>query len=417
MFFCGGNIFATEEGSMERISLVIVTDDMDYGRALSQALLQLCGGMLIRLAGKDEFFAESRKNAEGSGEEWFASADLILWDGDEAEEAYGGRIVLLSGKPSMTVKNVRENRFCLYRYSTAQVIAASLFEIYGHIAGKRTANVRTHATRLLAFASWTGGSGCTSVAMSVCQELRSFGGSRVLYLSFEEIESTGEFMGSAQGVRGAGMYLYYLFKSDSHVISSAGEDAGLPSIEGHILHDDFGLEAFAPAAGRNPLAELSEDELDVFMASVIDSGRYDVIVMDLGTGLSSTSVACMTMAERICFVAKSGESYRREEQYIQHIVHRCGEEIMDKAVKAENMAAASEEELHRPPAASPMIDADVRIGMSSTFVQRGDVRRIFLDGRYGRDIKRLTAILTESAESGCGCGAPETGERKLSAIV
>ena len=111
---------------MENLSLVIVTDDREYGRALGQALLQLCSGMMIRIFRKEEFFLRRREyESSGEGAVFLSSADLILWDGPEAEVSYGGRIILLTEKPSMAVSDHLEKRFCIYKYSQAQSIAAS----------------------------------------------------------------------------------------------------------------------------------------------------------------------------------------------------------------------------------------------------------------------------------------------------
>ncbi|HIU96705.1 MAG TPA: hypothetical protein IAD25_08400, partial [Candidatus Copromorpha excrementipullorum] len=108
---------------MENISLLIVTDDKEYGRALSRAILYLCSRVLIRLAEKEEFFEKVREAGEVAV---LDSADMILWDGQEAEQVYGGKIVLLSEKPSMAVRNPGEKKFCIYKYSQAQVIVAAL---------------------------------------------------------------------------------------------------------------------------------------------------------------------------------------------------------------------------------------------------------------------------------------------------
>ena len=92
---------------MENISLLIVTDDKEYGRALSRAILYLCSRVLIRLAEKEEFFEKVREAGEVAV---LDSADMILWDGQEAEQVYGGKIVLLSEKPSMAVRNPGEKK-------------------------------------------------------------------------------------------------------------------------------------------------------------------------------------------------------------------------------------------------------------------------------------------------------------------
>lgn len=384
---------------MENLSLVIVTDDREYGRALGQALLQLCSGMMIRIFRKEEFFVQRYEHeSSGDGSIFLSSADLILWDGPEAEVSYGGRIILLTEKPSMAVSDHLEKRFCIYKYSQAQSIAAALFDIYSDLTGHRTVNVKRQQVRMLAFASCCGGSGCTVAAMAAAQELCRFRGKRVLYLSFEETESTGDFMNASSGVKGIGVYLYHLFKARDtglRVPQGSGSEKNCPPVESYTIHDDFGVETFAPAAGRNPLRELSEDELDIFTASVIDSGRYDVIVMDIGTSLSAVDLACLGMAEKICFISRYAGSTIREERYLQHLIFSCGESVIDRMIKVENMVPDERAETLRGGGDTAMLDTEVYLSRSSTFLQGGDIKRIFLDGRFGQDIKLLAEKLVE----------------------
>ena len=319
------------------------------------------------------------------------SADMILWDGQEAEQVYGGKIVLLSEKPSMAVRNPGEKKFCIYKYSQAQVIVAALMEIYGSLAEKRSVNICRRQTSLLAFASCSGGCGCTVLAMAAAQELCRFAGKRVLYISFEEAESTGDFMICPPGIKGVGMYLYYLFKNETATLRSGkSSERQLPDMDSYIVKDDFGLEAFAPTGGRNPLKELSAGEVEAFIASVIDSGGYDVIVMDLGTGLSDGEIACIDMAEKICFVSGPDSGRAREEQYLQHLICRCGEDVTERMIKTENMVTDKAADTGSQEELGAMMKAVVRIERSSSFLQRGEVKRIFLDGRFGEGIKLLT---------------------------
>lgn len=382
---------------MENLSLVIVTDDREYGRALGQALLQLCSGMMIRIFRKEEFFVQRYEHeSSGDGSIFLSSADLILWDGPEAEVSYGGRIILLTEKPSMAVSDHLEKRFCIYKYSQAQSIAAALFDIYSDLTGHRTVNVKRQQVRMLAFASCCGGSGCTVAAMAAAQELCRFRGKRVLYLSFEETESTGDFMNASSGVKGIGVYLYHLFKARDtglRIQQASGSDENCPPVESYTIHDDFGVETFAPAAGRNPLREFSEDELDIFTASVIDSGRYDVIVMDIGTSLSAVDLACLGMAEKICFISRYAGSTIREERYLQHLIFSCGESVIDRMIKVENMVPDERAETLRGGGDTAMLDTEVYLSRSSTCLQGGEIKRIFLDGRFGQDIKLLAEKL------------------------
>lgn len=382
---------------MGNIQLLLVTDDCEYGRAFGKAMLHISSQIFVDVLGKREFFSKS-KECSGEDEERsrVESADLILWDGNEAEGAYGGRIVMISEDPAMAVKNFAGKKFCIYKYSPAQCIAASLFEIYSSLTGKHAANIKRHEVRMLAFSSWSGGSGCTTLAMSVAQELCRFQGRKVLYLSFEEVESTGEFMENTDGVKGAGVYLYHLFKPDRlKRISTADMHADYPAIEGYIVRDGFGVEAFAPAAGRNPLKNLTDEELDVFIASIIDSGRYDAVIMDLGSCISGVSLSCMEMSEKICMVSRPSSS-SRENQYIRHLISCLGESVMDKLIKTENMVCEGKNVMHDVDE-DPIAEAELSIEKSRTFMQRGEISRIFLDGAFGNSIRALTERMTMTA--------------------
>lgn len=367
---------------MENIFLAIVTDDKEYGRALSLAMLSICRSFIIKIFTAEAFFCQK------------CQADVILWDGEEAKLSYGGRIVYLAEKSSDTVKNLPGKRFCLYKYSTAACMVASVFEIYEALTGRRAVNLRRQDVRLFAFASPLGGAGCTTIAMAVGQELCRFQGKHILYLSFEEIESTGDFISYDLGIKGAGVYLYHLLKPDR--LKWCGQDSQqkkLPFLDGYMVRDDYGMEAFAPVQGRNPLRELNTDELHRFISSLIDSGRYDVILMDLGNWLSKVSLSCLEMAERICLVASRRDSGIREAQYISHMISYCGEDILGKFVKVFNLMPKGG--VREDDAGEGMIDAYMDINRCGIVAKEGKTKKILLEGAFGDDISNLAKMMTE----------------------
>lgn len=367
---------------MENIFLVIVTDDKEYGRALSLAMLSICRSFIIKIFTAEAFFRQK------------CQADVILWDGEEAKRSYGGRIVYLAEKSSDTVKNLPGKRFCLYKYSTAACIVASVFEIYEALTGRCAVNLRQQDVRLFAFASPLGGAGCTTIAMAFGQELCRFQGKHVLYLSFEEIESTGNFISYDLGIKGVGVFLYHLFKPDRIKWGeSDSRQEKLPFLDGYVVRDDYGMEAFAPVQGRNPLRELNPDELHKFISSLIDSGRYDVILMDLGNWLSKASLSCMEMAEQICFVASHRDRGIREEQYISHMISYCGEDILEKFVKVFNMMPQGG--FRADDAGEGMVDAYMDISRCGTIAREGKIKKVLLEGAFGDDISRLAKRMTE----------------------
>lgn len=373
---------------MDNLFLAVVTGDREYGRSLSLGMVSVCRSLIIRIFTAEEFLRESRE------------FDLILWDGIEAKEAYGGRIVYMAEKPSEAVRSLAEKRFCLYKYSSASCMVASVFEIYKELTGRRAVNVKKQNVRLFAFVSCEGGTGCSTVAMAAAQEFSRFRDSKVMYLSFEELESTGQFMNCEMGIKGAEVYLYRLFNKlyPENKTDPDAEDF-LPFIEGHIVRDDYGTEAFAPSRGRNPLREIACDETGRFMASIINSGRYDVIIVDMGTWLSGSCLKFLEMTEKICMVTVEGGSKLKEGKYINHIVSHCGEEVEKKLVRAENRirkySVYDEEEKGEEKRRNTSAENTVSISECGSFAAEGERTRIFLEGEFGNDISVLADKLTE----------------------
>lgn len=385
---------------MGNISLVIVTDDREYGRALGHALIHICSQILVRIMGKDEFFRSGKLcSGENPGLSAY-DADLIMWDGEEAEGAYGGRIVLLSEKRTLAAKDFAAGKFCIYRYSQVQAIIADIFDIYSFITGRRIVDIGRNRTDIFSFVSSTGGTGCTTIAMSVAHELCRFRGKRVMYVSFEEFESTGDFIECPVNMKGAGVYLYHLLKPDRlKKIEDGDGERRMPLIESYTVRSETGLEAFVPSKGRNPLKYITAEELGIFIASLTDCGRYDTIVMDLGCGASGLELACMEISSRVCLVAVPGKTEMKDNMYLRHIICSCGEEITEKMVRAVNMdipgrKIEKEKENFE-------LCGDVSICRSSIFLQNGETKRIFLDGEYGNGIRMLTERITEPEDSLC----------------
>ncbi|MDO4746218.1 MAG: hypothetical protein Q4B18_06660 [Bacillota bacterium] len=361
---------------MESLFLAIVTDDKDYARSLSLAMLNVCRGFIIRIFNAEEFLDENK------------DFDIVLWDGEEAKEAYGGRIVYLAEKPSEVINDISHKRFCVYKYNYAASMVAAVFEIYEALTGRKAVNLRRQEVRLFAFASCDGGVGCTALSMAIAQELCRFQGKKPLYLSFEELESTCRYFRSSKNIKGAAVYLYELFNNIYTGAYALGEDRGYrPFLEGRVVRDDYGTEAFAPSGGRNPLRELNPDELDRFMASIIDSGRYDVIIMDMGQWLSKTGINCLEMAEKICLVSDMSRNNLREEFFVNHIVSHCGIEIMDKIVKiANNRTDKNDREEW---------DEYVKIARSGSFAYEDGITKIVLEDAFGAEIGKLAEKLME----------------------
>ena len=294
----------------------------------------------------------------------------------------------------MMRKDFHKKEFCLYRYSCAQAFVADLFEIYGRLTGRRPVNVARQDIRIFAFTSWEGGAGCSTAAVAVGRELCRYHQKKVLYLSLEEVESTENFFSSYSGAKSLGRYLYHLFRTEP------GEERlpQLPFLDGYVIRDEFSMEAFAPTRGRNPLRNLTPEEFFIFLESLMNSGRYDTILLDVGSALSTLDLACIELAEKVCLIAAAQGSTFREAQYMQYLICRCSEAVLEKFVKVVNRVPEAEslqETSGTVPEGGedPILPCRLFLGKSRYFSDEKKGKRLAEEGAFQSGIAALTEHL------------------------
>jgi len=372
---------------MENITIGIVSTDKDFAKALGLSLMAVCDDFIIKTY-ETRLFVSEWNAYKGEGD-YSREFDLILWDGREVEDSYRGNIIYLAEKASQVRMDFNSGKFSIYKYCGAPAMSASIFEIYSKLTGRGRVLVRKDKVNLLAFGSWEGGCGCTTVALAVAQELRRFRGKKVLILSLETIESTTRYFGFVPELKCIGEYLYRVLPDET----ITGEKT-TPFIESYIMKDLYGIEAFAPSMSRNPLADLSEKDMQKLVAGLIDSGRYDAILIDMGTCLTRAATAVMEMADRICFVTASLSQSRREEMYMGHVMVSTGEDTLTKAVRLTNMWGGGDapEDKTRP-SHEQFVSLGMKARRSEDIISSGESRQLVLDGAFGDDMRKLTGML------------------------
>ncbi len=343
---------------MENLRIAVVSQDQAYNRTFCMSLLHTCR-QIETTAFTTRQFVLDWADYKGPGA-FYDCFDIILWAGDEISEFYGDNIVYLTDRSSLAKMDYAAGKFSIYKYNPAGTVVAEIFDIYSHLTGRGFPLVKRDDVRLVAFASYCGGSGCTILARSVAQELSRFRGRKVLVISLEDVESAGEFLTVPEGVKTEGEYLYRLLGKGVR-----------PFLEPYMVRDDFGVCSFAPPKGRNPLGELSADDMSVLLAALMDSGMFDVIAADLSTCLTEAAVTVMEAAQRICIAAKAAEPGVREQSYTNQLAESCGEGIRSRIIRAVNLIPKN-----RPPI---------------------DIREPF-EGDFGRDISKLTERLINVVE-------------------
>ena len=299
---------------MENIRVALITEDREYGRALGLAMVDVYRNFTVTLYRSVPVHNE------------LDSMDLVLSDIREGFEA-GGKQILLTEKISQINKNYDDKMFCLYKYWNVRQLAGELLYIYSALTGRRAAPIRNVNARVFVFASASGGSGCTSAAMAFAREMKRFHEKKVMYLSLEEVESTLGYMDPYPDGKNISEYLYHLFENREH--------EKFPFLESYLLTDSFGVEAFIPSPGRNVMKSLSPEEMVYFTGAVLDTGGYDILVIDAGNSLEKSVLTCYEMANSIFLISEENGESCKEERFMEYILFAKGEKITEKIRKTE----------------------------------------------------------------------------------
>lgn len=388
---------------MNTISLAIVTDDYHYAEALSRSLQVVSRGFLPTIHSRDAFLEMWKEK----GWDYRETIDLILWDGGEIEDFYGGNLIRLTEKEEGETPREGELRFRLGKYSTVSVLAARLQAIHEELTGQRPAG-GTGSADVIAFASWQGGAGCTTLTLAAGQEMTRFFGRRVLAVTLDPVEATTEYMARPRGVAGVEEYLYRLLGSGpegsmperSEPVGSMPERSGpvgsrsegrapgiAPSPERFLIRDGYGLEALAPSAGRNPLAGLAAGEMDRVLRALGASGRFDTILVDVGPSCTEAALAVLRAADRICLVQRRLQP-DREARYRAWLAGELGVEGTAPMLKVGNGRPLGEEEISAARGEEEADRPDIRLAERQTISAE-----ILLEGAFGRDIHALAEKL------------------------
>lgn len=353
---------------MENITIALVTDDSRYGRALSRGLQHCNRGFVIDIFGRDRFLERWAEE----GEAFRDAFDLILWDGEEAEGSGCDGMVRLT-------EHSAEGDMQIGKYLPAGAFTAEIFRAYEACTGRLPAGRRSAEISLIAFSSFQGGAGCSTIAMAVGQELAGFFGRRVLYLSLDEVEATGEFMDCPGEVGRIGEYLYRLFH---------GRQEGLPYLDRFLVRDGYGLQAIPPSNGRNPLRDLSRGEMERVMAALMESGQFDAILIDAGTCCCDAGIAALRMADRVCSIVRHAQP-RREAAYNSCMRSELGDEWETGRIRVRNCVRPEQlqqEGRKAGPAAKEASDAAIVMKAAVS-------NEILLEGEFAKNIHALTEQL------------------------
>jgi len=365
---------------MKPIDIALITGDAEYGKALAGSLISAGGNFDISL-----FETEAEAEVD--------RYDLFITEDSRSEKE--DRIIL-SDDISMRRCDPEKREFVFYKYGSALDMARDIMIAYGAFTGKKMISAQLDGVSVIGFFAYQGGIGCTSLAFGVAQELKRFCGKKVIYISLEELESTGLYMRAGSRGKGIREYLYYLSKGKKKFCR----------IDAYTLADDHGVEAFAPGHGRNPLLQLSKEDFLVFIDSVINSGIYEYIIFDAGNSMNEIASCAMDITDIMCIAAEETLIGDKREKYLSvldflqaddqgkkrcFVINRHREKTQEEDGSTNKEENKSSEDTSDQDRDMTVIEYD-----ESSFSVNGEINMISLDKAFGTGIRDLTSKLTQN---------------------
>ena len=365
---------------MKQFSIAIVSDDLDYAEALSRGLKHRSKAFLISIYTPGGF-TEKWKNEGLAFRKGFG---IILWDGSDGERIRGDNIIWVTERRADAdeSKNRTGRGNTIFRYNLASVIHGQILDVYEacrRSEEKGSGNEKTGSeggvsadpkARVIAFGSWHGAAGCTTLCHAFAQELTRFFKKRVFWMSMDGIDLQPASMaaGGETKTRGVDHFLY----------RTLGEEKGsVGGLEGFMIDDGYGVMSLAPSRGRNPLPYLRTEEMSRVLGAILDEGMFDAVLIDAGTCCSESAGWLLGSAETVCIVERRNEDERKA-RYMNWIGNALEEKTPgERSICLKNGISASEEDR----------------GVFCLAEKTEDSEGMLLDGEFGKNIHALAESL------------------------
>ncbi len=359
----------SEENEMELMNILVIGKDMQYCKALSESLSELCKEMMVTLCDQNSMTLQNLDNHA-----------LLVLEGNIAFEKLQltNHCVLLVENEKEEIIDIENIIFCLYKYKNVKELIRNLFTIYNALTGKSVTTISDNNCKLVSVFSGYGGSGKTSISLGVAQEFARFRDKKIIYINYEECDGLWNYMDfqNENKYDSIGNYLYYLNK---------GKELDLKAF---LKEDAYGISYFIPSMGRNQLKGLSTDDLCKFANKLIEKNQFDYIIFDCQTCLDESTLWLLKNSCSIVYLAENHQDSNstsftaKDLGIIKFIESKFNSNITEKLINVYNKNQAVDAEIKREEA--------IIIGMdSSSFQKQNGIIKINIEREFGEGIKLI----------------------------
>ena len=183
------------------------------------------------------------------------------------------------------------------KFQKAELIYRQILSLYSEKSGSAVILAQNDGScRIVAFASPSGGTGCSSMAAaySINQAEK---GRRTLYLNLEKYGVSESFF-SSEGQ----------FTLSDIIFTLKSRKANLSlKLESCVRHDESGVYYYASPAVALDMLELKGEEIIRLINEIKISGLFDLMVLDMDFGLDKDTISVLRQAQMVIMVGDGSE--------------------------------------------------------------------------------------------------------------
>ena len=277
---------------MGRLSLVMADGDRDYLARFERFLI-------VNYPQRFEVFSFSSSDALLDFLNSHEKKDILLINRKlyRKELRFIGvdSVIFLSGDSSEAVP---EGFDVIEKYQHAEKIVAEILRLYISGCAKDCHVSGSNHTHLVCTYSPAGGTGTSSIAAG-CSILSAGRGLKTFYLNLENVPSTGRYF-NGETEQSFSNVIYYL--------KGKGHNVGLKLESAKCCDPKNGVYFYAPPASVLDMSELTEQDIAHMLDEFKKGAIYDVVFIDLPSGLNTHNTAVLCHSDAIILVLGQGES-------------------------------------------------------------------------------------------------------------
>lgn len=311
---------------MEIITILLVSDDIDYANTLASCVANENKSIIFNIIVSADIYDFKSLN----------EYSLILLDKSILCDENVLKVLVekdyLELVDTLDENDLDElNSKKIYKYDTAESISKKLTIMFCLKTGCNIMYCSNKKIKLIYFCSSAGGTGKTSIALGLAQDLVRFHGKKVLYVNNEEIESTNRYFIN-DDKKTMSNYLYYI-EANKKLTRLVDE---------FTITDEYGVKSFSASKGRNPLKILNIEELARLIEIIQNNANLDYIFIDGDNTLTKESVWLTSISDIICIIEKYNNDIK-EDNYINYLLRLLGTQVDDKILYVTNFYHQLEE--------------------------------------------------------------------------